>query len=207
MNLFIVVSAAVFLLISVAYLPLLNDLCNYAFHCCHPFSQIRFLWLFLSLLTWYWKPSIRLMLADWSTLKSLTPPVGIVADLLVRNGTIFTSDSSLPFADSMAIRNGRILKVGSFATLKVLHFFYSLFQCSMCLTLLHWHEWSWKFDTFLFSCNLWFRWKQGFIGDGTMEVNLEGKVVVPGLIDSHVHLISGGLQVIMLTYFCVFSFF
>ncbi|CAL9246222.1 unnamed protein product [Arabidopsis halleri] len=115
MNLFIVVSAAVFLLISVAYLPLLNDL-------------------------------------YWSTLKSLTPPVGIVADLLVRNGTIFTSDSSLPFADSMAIRNGRILKVGSFATLK------------------------------------------GFIGDGTMEVNLEGKIVVPGLIDSHVHLISGGLQ-------------
>lgn len=29
-----------------------------------------------------------------------------------------------------------------------------------------------------------------------MELNLEGKVVVPGLIDSHVHLISGGLQVI-----------
>ncbi|CAB87839.1 putative protein [Arabidopsis thaliana] len=115
MNLFVIVSAAVFLLISVAYLPLLNDL-------------------------------------YWSTLKSPTPPAGIVADLLVTNGTIFTSDSSLPFADSMAIRNGRILKVGSFATLK------------------------------------------GFIGDGTMEVNLEGKIVVPGLIDSHVHLISGGLQ-------------
>ncbi|VYS60527.1 unnamed protein product [Arabidopsis thaliana] len=115
MNLFVIVSAAVFLLISVAYLPLLNDL-------------------------------------YWSTLKSLIPPAGIVADLLVTNGTIFTSDSSLPFADSMAIRNGRILKVGSFATLK------------------------------------------GFIGDGTMEVNLEGKIVVPGLIDSHVHLISGGLQ-------------
>lgn len=30
-----------------------------------------------------------------------------------------------------------------------------------------------------------------------MEVNLEGKIVVPGLIDSHVHLISGGLQAIM----------
>ncbi|XP_019102380.1 PREDICTED: uncharacterized protein LOC104791878 isoform X3 [Camelina sativa] len=52
----------------------------------------------------------------------------------------------------MAIRNGRILKVGSFSTLK------------------------------------------GCIGDGTIEVNLEGKVVVPGLIDSHVHFISGGLQ-------------
>lgn len=33
-----------------------------------------------------------------------------------------------------------------------------------------------------------------------MGVNLEGKVVVPGLIDSHVHLISGGLQVITQTY-------
>lgn len=68
---------------------------------------------------------------DWSTLKSLKPPVGIVADLLVRNGTIFTSDTSLPFADSMAIRNGRILKVGSFATLKVLNFF--LFTLSVLL--------------------------------------------------------------------------
>ncbi|CAH2064021.1 unnamed protein product [Thlaspi arvense] len=115
MNRFVVVSAAIFLLISVAYLPLLNEL-------------------------------------YWSTLKSLIPPVRIVADLLVRNGTIFTSDSTLPFADSMAIRNGRILKVGSFSTLK------------------------------------------DYMGDGTMEVNLEEKVLVPGLIDSHLHLISGGLQ-------------
>ncbi|KAL0725567.1 hypothetical protein Bca4012_040166 [Brassica carinata] len=115
MNRFVVVSAAVFLLISLAYLPLLNEL-------------------------------------YWSTLTSLIPPVKIVADLLVTNGTIFTSDKSLPFADSMAIRNGRVLKVGSFTTLK------------------------------------------DFLGDGTVELNLEGKVVVPGLIDSHVHLISGGLQ-------------
>ncbi|KFK34823.1 hypothetical protein AALP_AA5G197600 [Arabis alpina] len=116
MNRFVVVSAAVFLLISVAYLPLLNDL-------------------------------------YWSSLKSLIPPVRVVADLVVRNGTIFTSDdTSFPFSDSMAIRNGRILKVGNFSTLK------------------------------------------DFVGDGTMELNLEGKVVVPGLIDSHVHLISGGLQ-------------
>lgn len=34
-----------------------------------------------------------------------------------------------------------------------------------------------------------------------MVVNLEGKVVVPGLIDSHVHFISGGLQVKMQTFF------
>ncbi|CAA7060402.1 unnamed protein product [Microthlaspi erraticum] len=115
MNRFVLVSAAVFLLISVAYLPLLNEL-------------------------------------YWSTLTSLIPPVRVVADLLVRNGTIFTSDTTLPFADSMAIRNGRILKVGNFSTLK------------------------------------------DFVGEATVEVNLEGKVVVPGLIDSHVHLISGGLQ-------------
>ncbi|CAN8279522.1 unnamed protein product [Cochlearia groenlandica] len=115
MNRFIVVSAAVFLLISVAYLPLLNEL-------------------------------------YWSTLKSHVVPVKIVADLLVSNGTIFTSDPTSPFVDSMAILNGKVLKVGNFSSLKDL------------------------------------------VGDGTMKVNLEGNVVVPGLIDSHVHLISGGLQ-------------
>lgn len=39
-----------------------------------------------------------------------------------------------------------------------------------------------------------------------MEVNLEGKVVVPGFIDSHVHLISGGLQVIKANLFMCSSF-
>lgn len=33
-------------------------------------------------------------------------------------------------------------------------------------------------------------------GYGTKELDLEGKVVVPGFIDSHVHFISGGLQVL-----------
>lgn len=32
-------------------------------------------------------------------------------------------------------------------------------------------------------------------GYGTVELSLEGKVVVPGFIDSHVHLLFGGLQV------------
>ena len=36
---------------------------------------------------------------------------------------------------------------------------------------------------------------QDLAGPGTRELNLEGKMVVPGFIDSHVHLISGGLQV------------
>ena len=35
------------------------------------------------------------------------------------------------------------------------------------------------------------------IGPQTKIVDLEGKFVTPGLIDSHVHFISGGLQVCM----------
>ncbi|KAL2898216.1 Protein LONG AFTER FAR-RED 3 [Bienertia sinuspersici] len=62
-----------------------------------------------------------------------------VADLLVKNGFIYTSDPALPFADSMAIKNGRILGLGNYSA-------------------------------------------------------LQGKVVTPGFIDSHVHLLYGGLQ-------------
>lgn len=36
---------------------------------------------------------------------------------------------------------------------------------------------------------------QDLSGSETKMLNLEGKIVVPGLIDSHVHLIFGGLQV------------
>ncbi|KAL5733994.1 hypothetical protein ACOSP7_031855 [Xanthoceras sorbifolium] len=81
-----------------------------------------------------------------------TPPTPLTADLILRNGVIFTSDVSLPFADSMAVQNGRILRVGNYSAL------------------------------------------QEFAGDGTKILNLDGKVVVPGFIDSHVHLIPGGLQ-------------
>ncbi|KAK2974136.1 hypothetical protein RJ640_025485 [Escallonia rubra] len=76
----------------------------------------------------------------------------VVADLVVTNGTIYTSDASLPFADSMAVGNGRILRVGEFSSV------------------------------------------QDLAGYGTKVLNLEGKIVVPGFIDSHVHLIFGGLQ-------------
>ncbi|KAK8478305.1 hypothetical protein V6N11_008890, partial [Hibiscus sabdariffa] len=85
---------------------------------------------------------------------SLIPSTKLGADLIVRNGVIFTSDPSFPFADSMAIRDGRILRLGNYSAL------------------------------------------QDLSGYGTKELNLEGKVVVPGFIDSHVHLISAGLQLI-----------
>ncbi|VFQ61397.1 unnamed protein product [Cuscuta campestris] len=74
------------------------------------------------------------------------------ADLVVRNATIYTADESLPFADSMAIRGGRILRVGTYSSI------------------------------------------QDLAGFATKELNADGKVVVPGFIDSHVHFIFGGLQ-------------
>lgn len=43
----------------------------------------------------------------------------LVADLFVTNGFIYTSDSSLPVADSMAIRAGRVLRVGNYSSLQV----------------------------------------------------------------------------------------
>ncbi|KAG2668889.1 hypothetical protein I3843_14G009800 [Carya illinoinensis] len=80
-------------------------------------------------------------------------PSSPVADLVLRNAVIFTSDESLPFADSMAVRNGRILRIGNYSFVKEV------------------------------------------AGYGTKHLHLGGKVVVPGFVDSHVHLIFGGLQI------------
>ncbi|PKA53703.1 hypothetical protein AXF42_Ash009199 [Apostasia shenzhenica] len=74
------------------------------------------------------------------------------ADLVVRNATIYTSDASIPFADAMAVRNGRIIRVGSSAAV------------------------------------------QDLIGYRTHVLDLGGEVILPGFIDSHVHLLFGGLQ-------------
>ncbi|GER37284.1 amidohydrolase family [Striga asiatica] len=77
---------------------------------------------------------------------------GEVADLVVTNGTIYTSNAAFPFADSMAIAGGRILRLGDYSSL------------------------------------------QDLAGPKTRTLNLNKKLVVPGFIDSHVHLIFGGLQ-------------
>ncbi|XP_034704748.1 protein LONG AFTER FAR-RED 3 isoform X7 [Vitis riparia] len=91
----------------------------------------------------------------WSNLRwLLSLQSSPVADLVVRNALIYTSDASLPFADSMAVSNGRILRVGNYSSVV----------------------------------------QQDLPGYGTKELNLEGKIVVPGFIDSHVHFINGGLQ-------------
>ncbi|KAG4960055.1 putative amidohydrolase YtcJ [Glycine soja] len=110
------------------------------------FAPILFCITFLSLPL----PSPTYFLA-WKS--QLSQPV---ADLVLRNGVIYTSDDSLPFADSMAVANGRVLCVGN--------------------------------RSFV----------QEFEGYGTQVLDLGGKVVVPGFIDSHVHFIDGGLQLQMM---------
>ncbi|KAG4971067.1 hypothetical protein JHK85_037488 [Glycine max] len=110
------------------------------------FAPILFCITFLSLPL----PSPTYFLA-WKS--QLSQPV---ADLVLRNGVIYTSDDSLPFADSMAVANGRVLCVGN--------------------------------RSFV----------QEFEGYGTQVLDLRGKVVVPGFIDSHVHFIDGGLQLQMM---------
>ncbi|XXG41446.1 hypothetical protein AAC387_Pa01g1897 [Persea americana] len=96
-------------------------------------------------------PSFNLFTNPRFSLKSSSSE-RTVADLVVTDAFIYTSDSSVPFAQAMAIGNGRILRVGNASSI------------------------------------------QDLIGHRTQVLNLEGKVVVPGFFDSHVHFIPGGLQ-------------
>ena len=79
-------------------------------------------------------------------------PRGRFADMILANATIYTADPARPFAAAMAVRAGRVLRVGTYDSLKE------------------------------------------FKGRDTYELNLSGNVLLPGFIDSHVHLIDGGLQ-------------
>jgi len=73
------------------------------------------------------------------------------ADLVYRNGTVFTSDSQASIVQAVAIREGRIVYVGS---------------------------------------------NEGaapFIGAATKVVDLQGRFLMPGLVDGHMHPLEGGL--------------
>ncbi|MBI5354057.1 MAG: amidohydrolase [Chloroflexi bacterium] len=69
------------------------------------------------------------------------------ADMILRNGRIFTVDSSLPWAEAVACDHGRIMAVGTFDELKKL------------------------------------------AGPDTKIINANGRLVLPGLIDAHVHFL------------------
>ena len=73
-----------------------------------------------------------------------------VADLIISNATIWTGDTSQPYANSMAIAGDKIIAIGELE------------------------------DVITFKNNT------------TTEIDLEGKFMTPGFIDSHVHLMTGG---------------
>jgi predicted amidohydrolase YtcJ len=70
------------------------------------------------------------------------------ADLLLTNGKIWTGDESFPWAEWVAVKDGKILEVGTTDT--------------------------------------------PFTGKHTETINLDGRLVVPGFNDSHVHFASAG---------------
>jgi predicted amidohydrolase YtcJ len=73
-----------------------------------------------------------------------------LADLVLLNGDIITLDAENSITQSLAVKNGRILKVGNNEDIK------------------------------------------SFIGKKTKVINLEGLTVLPGFIDTHVHMTRGG---------------
>ena len=74
------------------------------------------------------------------------------ADLVLFNGKVFTANPKQPMVQAIAVENGKILQVGSDATIKAL------------------------------------------ADSDTQLVDLAGKAMLPGLIDTHSHAVFGGLE-------------
>jgi len=77
------------------------------------------------------------------------------ADLIVTNARIYTVDENRPLADAMAIRDGRVIFIGSARGAEV------------------------------------------FTGSRTERLDLDGKTVIPGMVDAHVHLSGLGVALRM----------
>ncbi len=75
-------------------------------------------------------------------------------EVLLVNGKVFTGNPQSPYAESVSIRDGKIVAVGN------------------------------RFDV------------KASVGDSAQVVDLGGKTLLPGLIDSHVHAIYGGIGLI-----------
>jgi hypothetical protein len=73
------------------------------------------------------------------------------ADLIVTNARIYTVDDNRPLAEAMAIRDGRVVFVGSARGAEV------------------------------------------FAGSRTERLDLDGKTVIPGMVDAHIHLTGLGV--------------
>ncbi len=74
------------------------------------------------------------------------------ADIILKNGAIYTLDAARSWAQALAVKNGKIIFVGTTSG------------------------------------------ADDFQGPKTTIVDLQGKMVLPGLHDSHVHLVDGGVD-------------
>lgn len=75
------------------------------------------------------------------------------ADLVLSNAQVYTVDQNQPWAEAVAVKEGKIVFVGSNEAV------------------------------------------QSWVGEGTKQQDLQGKLVLPGFIDSHAHPVSGGAYV------------
>ncbi|HSW28852.1 MAG TPA: amidohydrolase family protein [Longimicrobiales bacterium] len=81
-----------------------------------------------------------------------TAPEEGMADLVFRGGAVWTGDPAAPSATAVAVKDGRILAVGTDAEVEEL------------------------------------------VGDSTRVVDLAGRMLMPGFIDSHTHFLDGGFK-------------
>jgi predicted amidohydrolase YtcJ len=79
---------------------------------------------------------------------------GLMADLVLFNGKVFTVEKSMPWAEAVAVRDGKFIAVGADAEVKKL------------------------------------------IGSNTQAIDLQGKLVLPGFNDAHLHFANGGLYLL-----------
>jgi predicted amidohydrolase YtcJ len=86
-------------------------------------------------------------------------PAGAPADLALVNGAVYTQDATQPWAQAVAIRNGRYVAVGSSAAIRAL------------------------------------------AGQRTRVVDLHGRMLMPGLVDAHIHAVEGANEQL---YACTF---
>ena len=78
----------------------------------------------------------------------------VTAELVLFNGKVFTVEKSMPWAEAVAVRDGKFLSVGTDAEIKKL------------------------------------------IDKDTQKIDLQGKLVLPGFNDAHLHFASGGLYLL-----------
>lgn len=83
-----------------------------------------------------------------------TAEENLMADLVLFNGKVFTVEKAMPWAEAVAVRDGKIIAVGADVEVKKL------------------------------------------IGSSTQAIDLQGKLVLPGFNDAHLHFANGGLYLL-----------